>query len=221
MNEPTHDRLFAGCGIASVVLTLVGAASPRGRKDPPPHDHEHPDPDRSRDRQACRHGRPGSVHTSRCSASAPFSPSPSGRVPSWAVGCSDKSAARPPPGTRRDRHVAQHHLGNLVPSGAWHEPPTRDDARDAERGRVRRHVVPERLLPAGCRRTCTRADRRALGWSAIGVATLTLIGTAVSLNNLGQMSGLLWFAWIVYASIAIARGKRAPARAASAVAQNA
>ena len=63
--------------------------------------------------------------------------------------------------------------------------------------------------------------RRALGWSAIGVATLTLIGTAVSLNNLGQMSGLLWFAWIVYASIAIARGKRAPARAASAVVQNA
>jgi hypothetical protein len=55
--------------------------------------------------------------------------------------------------------------------------------------------------------------RRALGWSAIGVATLTLIGTAVSLENLGQMSGMLWFAWIVYASIALAHGKRAPARA--------
>jgi hypothetical protein len=62
--------------------------------------------------------------------------------------------------------------------------------------------------------------RRALGWSAIGVATVTLIGTAVSLENLGQLSGMLWFAWIVYASIALARGVRAPAGAV-AVAQNA
>ena len=52
-----------------------------------------------------------------------------------------------------------------------------------------------------------------LGWSAISVATITLIGTAVSLENLGQLSSLLWLAWIVYASIAIARGKPAPARA--------
>lgn len=62
--------------------------------------------------------------------------------------------------------------------------------------------------------------RRALGWSAIGVAVLTLIGTAVSVENVGQFSVMLWFAWIVYASIAIARGKREPARSA-AVAQSA
>ena len=74
------------------------------------------------------------------------------------------------------------------------------------------------LLAAGA--LALTQTRRALGWSAIGVATITLVGTAVSLNNLGQMSGLLWFAWIVYASIAIARGKRAPARAV-AVTQNA
>jgi hypothetical protein len=49
---------------------------------------------------------------------------------------------------------------------------------------------------------------------------VTLIGTAVSLENLGKMSVMLWFAWIVYASIALARGERAPAGAA-AVAQNA
>lgn len=55
--------------------------------------------------------------------------------------------------------------------------------------------------------------RRALGWSAIGVALLTLIGTAVSVESVGQFSVMLWFAWIVYASIAIARGKPAPARA--------
>jgi hypothetical protein len=62
--------------------------------------------------------------------------------------------------------------------------------------------------------------RRALGWSAIAIAILTLIGTAISVSNVGQFSVLLWFAWIVYASIAIARGERAPARAV-AVAQNA
>src|SRR2546429_15152 len=62
--------------------------------------------------------------------------------------------------------------------------------------------------------------RRVLGWSAIGVAAITLIGTAISLENLGQLSGLLWLAWIVYASIALARGKHAPARAV-AVAQRA
>ena len=54
--------------------------------------------------------------------------------------------------------------------------------------------------------------RRALGWSAIGVAVLTLIGAAASVDGVGQFSVMLWFAWIVYASIAIARGKRAPAR---------
>ena len=67
------------------------------------------------------------------------------------------------------------------------------------------------LLAAGA--LALSGARRALGWSAIGVATITLIGTAVSLENLGQLSSLLWFAWIVYASIALARGKRAPAGA--------
>lgn len=55
--------------------------------------------------------------------------------------------------------------------------------------------------------------RRALGWSAIGIALFTLIGTAVSVESVGQFSAMLWFAWIVYASIAIVRGKPAPARA--------
>src|SRR6266566_4057722 len=67
------------------------------------------------------------------------------------------------------------------------------------------------LLAAGA--LALSGMRRALGWSAIVVATITLIGTAVSLENLGQLSSLLWLAWIVYASIALARGKRAPAGA--------
>ena len=67
------------------------------------------------------------------------------------------------------------------------------------------------LLAAGA--LALSGTRRALGWSAIGVATITLVGTAVSLENLGQLSSLLWFAWIVYASVALARSKRAPAGA--------
>ena len=67
------------------------------------------------------------------------------------------------------------------------------------------------LLAAGA--LALSGARRALGWSAIAVALLTLIGAAVSVENVGQFSVMLWFAWIVYASIAIARGKPAPARA--------
>jgi hypothetical protein len=65
------------------------------------------------------------------------------------------------------------------------------------------------LLAAGALALTSR--RRALGWSAIGLALITLVATAVSLGNLGQLSVLLWFAWIVYASIALARGERARA----------
>lgn len=70
------------------------------------------------------------------------------------------------------------------------------------------------LLAAGT--LAVSASRRALGWSAIAVAVLTLIATAISVEGVGQFSVMLWFAWIVYASIAIARGTRAPARAVTA-----
>jgi hypothetical protein len=55
--------------------------------------------------------------------------------------------------------------------------------------------------------------RRALGWSAIGIAGITLVLTAVSLDNLGQMANFLWLLWIAWAGIALARGERAPASA--------
>ena len=53
--------------------------------------------------------------------------------------------------------------------------------------------------------------RRMIGWSAIGVSLLILVTTAVSLDNLGQMSNLLWLLWIVAASISLARGSAAKA----------
>jgi hypothetical protein len=74
------------------------------------------------------------------------------------------------------------------------------------------------LLAAGA--LALISGRRALGWSAVGIAFVTLTATAVSLENLGQLSVLLWLAWIVGASVALARGERAPAPAV-AVAQRA
>ena len=74
------------------------------------------------------------------------------------------------------------------------------------------------LLAAGA--LAVTSGRRALGWSAIGIALATLFATAVSLENFGQLSVMLWFAWIVYASIALARPERARAGAV-AVAQSA
>lgn len=56
--------------------------------------------------------------------------------------------------------------------------------------------------------------RRMIGWSAIGVSLLILVTTAVSLDNLGQMSNLLWLLWIVAASVSLAR--RSDAKAAQA-----
>jgi hypothetical protein len=53
--------------------------------------------------------------------------------------------------------------------------------------------------------------RRMIGWSAIGVSLLTLVTTAVSLDNLGQMSNLLWLLWIVVTSVSLARGSDAKA----------
>jgi hypothetical protein len=65
------------------------------------------------------------------------------------------------------------------------------------------------LLAAGV--LALTSARRALGWSAIGIALITLTATAVSFDNLGQLSVLFWFAWIVCASIALARREHAPA----------
>ena len=60
------------------------------------------------------------------------------------------------------------------------------------------------------------AGRRALGGSAIAVAVVQLVLTAVSVDNLGQMTFMLWLAWIVYASFTLARGERVRATAPAA-----
>ena len=50
-----------------------------------------------------------------------------------------------------------------------------------------------------------QAGRRALGWSAVAIAAITLVLTPISLDNLAQMANTLWLAWIVAASVTLAR----------------
>ena len=70
------------------------------------------------------------------------------------------------------------------------------------------------LLAAGP--AALACGRRALGWSAIAVAALTLVTTPALLEQGGQAGYFLWLGWIVYASVSL--GRRGPAREAAAVA---
>jgi len=57
-----------------------------------------------------------------------------------------------------------------------------------------------------------RAGRRVVGWSAVAIAAFTLVAAAASPSNAGQFSVLLWLVWIAGTSIALAHREAAPAR---------
>jgi hypothetical protein len=74
------------------------------------------------------------------------------------------------------------------------------------------------LLAAGASALGSAHPR--LGWSAIGIALFTLVGTAISVTGVGQVGILLFFVWIVWASVSL--GRRTPVAAgAAAIAQHA
>lgn len=52
--------------------------------------------------------------------------------------------------------------------------------------------------------------RRGIGWSAVALAAFTLVGTAASPQNAGQLSAMLWLVWILGASIALVRREPRP-----------
>jgi hypothetical protein len=58
------------------------------------------------------------------------------------------------------------------------------------------------------------SGRRTLGWSAIAIALLTLVLTPALLEYGGQAGYFLWLGWVVYASVSLGRGARAPEAAA-------
>jgi hypothetical protein len=49
--------------------------------------------------------------------------------------------------------------------------------------------------------------RRIIGWSAVAVAAVTLVGVAADPGNLGQMSTMLALIWVVGTCIALLRGE--------------
>ena len=69
------------------------------------------------------------------------------------------------------------------------------------------------LLAAGA--LALISTRRALGWSAIAIALLTFVAAAAPTNSLAENPVLLWFIWIAWASISLARGERARTPAAA------
>ena len=54
-----------------------------------------------------------------------------------------------------------------------------------------------------------QAGRRAIGWSAVAVAAITLVVTPLSVDNVAQLANFLWLIWIVATSVALARSPRA------------
>ena len=69
------------------------------------------------------------------------------------------------------------------------------------------------LLAAGP--LALQAGQRALGWSAIAVATIILVLTPLSLDNLAQLANFLWLIWIAGASVTLALRRAAPIGAAA------
>jgi hypothetical protein len=47
--------------------------------------------------------------------------------------------------------------------------------------------------------------RRILGWTAVAAGLFTLVATAISIDTVGQMSTLVFFAWVIGASIGLVR----------------
>jgi hypothetical protein len=58
--------------------------------------------------------------------------------------------------------------------------------------------------------------RRIVGWSAAAIAAITLVSVAADPNNIGQMSSLLALVWIVGTSVGLARSPRQTAAALAA-----
>ena len=63
--------------------------------------------------------------------------------------------------------------------------------------------------------------RRIIGWSALAIAAFTLVTIAADPSNLGQFSSMLALIWIGGTSIAFARGERATVGATAVVAERA
>lgn len=70
------------------------------------------------------------------------------------------------------------------------------------------HIAHELATPVGAlgwAGAYLETGRRALGWSAIGIAAVTLVATPALVEHGGQIGYFLWLVWIVVASVGLAR----------------
>ena len=94
-----------------------------------------------------------------------------GAAPGSAAGCSARSPPRRPPATPRSASVRSASATRSLPRRARNGRPARDHAGHGERGRLRLHVVSQRLLPARGRAAWhSPAAAGIIGWSAIGIS---------------------------------------------------
>lgn len=61
--------------------------------------------------------------------------------------------------------------------------------------------------------TALRGTRRVIGGTAVAAGLYALVATAVSIDTLGQLSTLVFFVWVIGASIGLARRHSTPAAA--------
>ena len=83
--------------------------------------------------------------------------------------------------------------------------PARHHTDHAERGALRRHVVPRVFFLLSVGALALSAGRRVLGWSAIAIAVIQLVTTAVLARQPRSDGVTLWLVWIVAASVTLAR----------------
>lgn len=55
--------------------------------------------------------------------------------------------------------------------------------------------------------------RRLVGWAAVGAGVFTLVATAISVNTVGQVSTLVFFVWVIGASIGLGTRRSIPTTA--------
>ena len=209
MNERMQDRLFAGCGIASVLLQLVGTAIATVG---------------------------GKTHNLTISSTATHIAhavaKPAGTAvwigaylellgvgaflafAVWACVKLGGGLLGAIGQTRRSgyatlaRIIARRGCRSRAPGRTRNRRPTRNHARHRQRSPLCRHLVHDRVLPARSRRA--RVSERTAGsrlerdrYCHRHVGRNGDLGQTV-----GQFTALLLFAWIVFASVAIARGER-------------
>lgn len=63
--------------------------------------------------------------------------------------------------------------------------------------------------------------RRIVGWTAVAAGLFTLLATVISINTIGQLTTLVFFVWVIGASIGLAWRRSAPAAAFAQVAGHA